>query len=85
MDEFVRDHPDMLVLISAGNSGRSGPRTVTPPGTAKNCLTVGAAKSVWALPGTATLNNNPQDDDDDVNTPLVNVPLSLSDFHLHGR
>ena len=45
VDLFVRDNPDILILIAAGNSG-SAPSSVSAPGTAKNCLTVGAAESV---------------------------------------
>jgi subtilisin family serine protease len=56
VDVFLWHHRDMLILFSAGNSGedRSGGKggyrdgivgsdSVGPPGTAKNCLTVGAS------------------------------------------
>lgn len=76
VDEFIRDNPDMLVLIAAGNEG-SGAGTVTPPGTAKNCLTVGAAESVRPLPATISINPNFQDHDFNPATPDVNFPLSL--------
>jgi serine protease AprX len=58
VDEFIHTHPDCLVLISAGNSGRQDDpaeshdplarmalMTLTSPGTAKNALTVGACCS----------------------------------------
>ncbi|HEX8557527.1 MAG TPA: S8 family serine peptidase [Pyrinomonadaceae bacterium] len=52
VDEFVREHRDMFVCFSAGNEGRDGsssgvvdPGSVGAPGTAKNCLTVGASES----------------------------------------
>jgi len=56
VDEFVRDHPDMLVVIAAGNTGTAAApvntqpgwvdlMSVTSPGTAKNALTVGASRS----------------------------------------
>ncbi len=53
LDEFMWDFDDMLVLFSAGNSGRDTSPTngvidggsIGSPGTAKNCLTVGAAES----------------------------------------
>ncbi len=52
VDEFVHDHRDMLVCFAAGNEGtdkdKNGiidPGSVTPPGTAKNCLTVGACEN----------------------------------------
>ncbi|MBN2379201.1 S8 family serine peptidase [candidate division WOR-3 bacterium] len=38
-DEFTWDHPDFMILYSAGNSGSLG---VTPPSTAKNVVSVGA-------------------------------------------
>jgi len=38
-DEFVWDHPDFLILYSAGNVGALG---VSPPSTAKNVLSIGA-------------------------------------------
>jgi serine protease AprX len=53
VDRFMWKNKDFLVLFAAGNDGRDGNRdgavdegSVTPPGTAKNCLTVGAAESV---------------------------------------
>lgn len=44
IDRFTWDHPDMLFLFAAGNYGPD-PATVASPGTAKNILTVGMAKS----------------------------------------
>jgi hypothetical protein len=52
VDQFMWDHPDMLILFSAGNAGvdtnASGvidEDSVGSPGTAKNCLTVGASEN----------------------------------------
>jgi subtilisin family serine protease len=42
-DSFLVDFPRFLVLFSAGDLGSSGASSVTPPGTAKNVLTVGAS------------------------------------------
>ena len=42
-DSFLVDFPRFLVLFSAGDLGSSGANSVTPPGTAKNVLTVGAS------------------------------------------
>ncbi|GAB4006025.1 hypothetical protein GCM10029992_55550 [Glycomyces albus] len=46
------DHPDMLILFAAGNSGADAdadgtidPDSMGAPGTAKNCLTVGASEN----------------------------------------
>ena len=41
LDEFVWQHKDFLIVFAAGNKGNQA-RTITPPGTAKNCITVGA-------------------------------------------
>ncbi len=56
LDAFVAEHPDMLVLMAAGNSGTAvhplnsargfvDLMSVDAPGTAKNALTVGACRS----------------------------------------
>ena len=74
VDDFTWAHPDMLVVFAAGNAG-PGPATVSPPSTAKNCLTVGAAESVRPLPATITLATNLQDTDFDPTTAPTNFPL----------
>ncbi len=58
VDRFMWNHKDFLILFAAGNGGCDANRdgavdemSVTPPGTAKNCLTVGAAESVRAEGG----------------------------------
>ncbi|MFH1680600.1 MAG: S8 family serine peptidase, partial [Candidatus Eisenbacteria bacterium] len=43
VDAFMADHRDFLILFAAGNAG-SGASTVGYPGTAKNCVTVGATR-----------------------------------------
>jgi serine protease AprX len=52
VDRFMWEHKDFLILFAAGNDGADGNRdgvvdegSLTPPGTAKNCLTVGAAET----------------------------------------
>jgi hypothetical protein len=52
VDRFVWDNPDFCIVFAAGNDGRDGNRdgvidlgSVTPPGTAKNCITVGASEN----------------------------------------
>lgn len=52
LDRFVHKNRDLLVLFAAGNDGADGdangvidPGSVGPPGTAKNCLTVGACEN----------------------------------------
>jgi serine protease AprX len=47
-DRFVADHPDVLIIVAAGNDGNApegapGFATLSSPGTAKNVLTVGAS------------------------------------------
>ena len=79
VDTFVRDNPDMLILMAAGNNGRAGAGSVLPPGTAKNALTVGASESVRPLPTAITLNPNEQDHDFNPATPPQNITLTLDD------
>ncbi len=52
VDRFVWEHPEFCVLFAAGNDGtdrdgdgRINLRSVTSPGTAKNCITVGASEN----------------------------------------
>nr|WP_321497866.1 PGF-pre-PGF domain-containing protein [uncultured Methanolobus sp.] len=52
VDQFMWDHPDMLILFSAGNEGIDSDRdgvidsdSIGSPATAKNCLTVGASEN----------------------------------------
>ena len=52
VDQFMFDHPDMLILFSAGNDGIDSDgdgvvdlNSIGVPGTAKNCLTVGASEN----------------------------------------
>jgi subtilisin family serine protease len=52
VDDFMWNHPDMLVLFAAGNAGVDADGdgvidedSINAPGTAKNCLTVGASEN----------------------------------------
>ena len=56
VDEFIHDHPDMLIVIAAGNAGKAAsPRksakgfvdwlSIGSPASCKNALTVGASRS----------------------------------------
>ncbi|UCF93797.1 MAG: S8 family serine peptidase [Desulfobacterales bacterium] len=52
LDRFVWEHRDFCVLVAGGNDGtdrdgdgRINPMSVTSPGTAKNCITVGACEN----------------------------------------
>lgn len=52
VDQFMWEHPDMLILFSAGNEGDDvdgdgviDTNSLGSPGTAKNCLTVGASEN----------------------------------------
>ncbi len=53
VDQFIWDHPTMCILFAAGNDGSDADGdgainlgSVTSPGTAKNCITVGASESL---------------------------------------
>ena len=56
-DAFIVDNPRFLVLFSSGDLGEDGSNTVTPPGSSKNVLTVGA--STTGAQGTETIGNVP--------------------------
>ena len=52
VDQFMWTHPDMLIVFAAGNSGTDSDHdgiidndSISYPGTAKNCLTVGASEN----------------------------------------
>ncbi len=44
VDQFMWEHPDMLIIFAAGNEG-PGEKTITSPATAKNCIAVGASEN----------------------------------------
>lgn len=53
VDRFVWEHKDMVILFAAGNDGKDknsdgkiDPVSITPPGTAKNCICVGASENI---------------------------------------
>lgn len=53
VDDFIWNHRDLLICFAAGNEGRDANArgtidagSLTPPGTAKNCLTVGASENL---------------------------------------
>jgi serine protease AprX len=52
VDDFVWNHRDFVICFGAGNegtdnmrTGRVGAQSITSPGTAKNCITVGATEN----------------------------------------
>jgi hypothetical protein len=45
IDDFVHQHPDMLVIFNAGNAGAAGPSSVSSPGVAKNAIQVGGTRA----------------------------------------
>ena len=53
LDQFVWDHPTLCIVVAAGNDGtdqdgdgKINLGSVTSPGTAKNCVTIGADESL---------------------------------------
>ncbi|MFS0916086.1 S8 family serine peptidase [Brevibacillus sp. 179-C 1.1 NHS] len=58
-DRFLWEHPDMTVLIAAGNDGEKGYKTIGSPATAKNVIAVGATENVRPNLGK---NSNDKDD-----------------------
>ncbi|GIL17314.1 MAG: hypothetical protein BroJett040_10650 [Oligoflexia bacterium] len=58
VDEFMWNHPELLIMFAAGNSGTDknkdgviDPGSVGTPGTAKNTLTIGASENLEAKGG----------------------------------
>ncbi|KAG9417028.1 hypothetical protein AC1031_001416 [Aphanomyces cochlioides] len=72
MDKHIFRNPDTMVVIAAGNDGRTGLRTISSPGGAKNVLTVGASL------------NSVASTDDDVHCPSVLNPQSVAEFSSQG-
>ncbi|MEG6523091.1 S8 family serine peptidase [Desulfotomaculum sp. 1211_IL3151] len=46
LDKFVWEHPDMVVLKSAGNGNKTSKPYVSSPGAAKNAITVGSTEGI---------------------------------------
>lgn len=82
VDKFAWNNPDMLILFSSGNEGKDNdsngvvnPDSLNSPGTAKNCITVGASESyrgdnfsignysTWGTRWPNLFNENPLKDD----------------------
>ena len=87
VDEFVYDHKDMLLVISAGNEGTSfRPRNSHPgfvdwlslgsPATAKNALTVGASRSSRSKGGFSSLTYGMAWPDKYPEEPIKGAPIS---------
>lgn len=56
-DDFIRTHPDLIVVVAAGNAGEeSGGSQITGLSAAKNCITVGACSSARS---SGAANSNP--------------------------
>jgi len=47
IDEYVHHHPDLVVVVAAGDGQDLNAGSVSAPGTCKNCLAVGSTQS-WA-------------------------------------
>jgi hypothetical protein len=87
LDRFVWEHKDMCVLAAAGNDGTDADgdgtinaMSVTSPGTAKNCITVGASE-----------NNRPEFNDEKYGewwpddypvSPFKNAPMADDPGHI---
>lgn len=46
VDMFMHDNPKSIIVVSVGNSGGLGPKTVYSPSLSKNCIGVGSSNSV---------------------------------------
>lgn len=91
VDHFVWEHPDVLVLFSAGNDGVDrnavgviDADSLSAPATAKNCLTVGASENVRPAgsrptPGRDKLWNAVRDKDGNLRWPALGPAGHISD------
>ena len=99
VDEFVYDHKDMLIVISAGNEGtaadpdigmrRSQPGfvdwlSIGSPATAKNALTVGASRSDRTAGGYSTLKYGAAWPDDFPAVPIADELVSSKPDSMSG-
>jgi subtilisin family serine protease len=46
IDQYVWEHPEMLIIVAGGNDGMYGGHTVGSPATSKNGIAVGASSSI---------------------------------------
>ena len=97
VDDYVSKHPDMLVVISAGNEGTTAspapPRqrrssagaidwySLGAPATSKNALTVGASQSDITTGGAAAMTYNQFNSNQ---FPLANVPGDVAGLKMSG-
>ncbi|KAG1705576.1 hypothetical protein DVH05_003263 [Phytophthora capsici] len=62
VDEYIYENPEILIIVAAGNSGKSGDYTISSPSGAKNVISVGAslnaAASFSSTPCQSVLNEN---------------------------
>lgn len=60
LDNYIYSHPEILIIVAAGNSGDKGSYTISSPSGAKNVLSIGAslndAASFTTTPCPAVLN-----------------------------
>lgn len=91
VDQFIWEHPDMLILYSAGNAGVDNnidgvvdEDAISSPATAKNCLTVGASENLrpsgsHPTPGRDRLWNTLKDADGNLRWPALGAAGHVSD------
>jgi len=100
VDEFVAEHRDMLIVISAGNEGQAASRvnsqqgfvdwlSVGSPATSKNALTIGASRSARTAGGFASVTYGQAWPAEFPDPPIANEsvsgdPLALSAFSSRG-
>jgi len=87
VDEFIDTHPDMLIVISAGNEGQASARlnaqkgfvdwlSLGSPASSKNALTVGASRSNRTSGGYSTFTYNQQWPADFPDGPIADERIS---------
>jgi serine protease AprX len=96
VDDFVWNHPDMVICFAAGNNGVDlNPAngvvdlsSISSPGVAKNCITVGASESdrprVEETYGDPDVGNGFFPDPPISNDPVANAPQGMVAFSSRG-
>ncbi len=93
VDQFMWTYPDMLIVFAAGNYGTDSDhdgiidsKSISDPGTAKNCLTVGASENnreevsyTWGYIAPLGYPKAPI-----TNDPIANNPKGLAAFSSRG-
>ena len=76
-DSYLVNQPSFLVLFSAGDLGANGYESITPPGTAKNVLTIGSSTTgSYGSPSAGSVSSTSSTTVTVTDVPTTNVPIT---------